>query len=70
MTENIEHYFNDYFHELEGYCLRSERFYETFNNFGNKAELAADMVLWLRAAFEAGWDARDKSKASDFVSMP
>lgn len=46
--------FDDWFHEIEGYCLRSERFYESMSVFQSKEGLASSMLLWLRAAYEMG----------------
>lgn len=46
--------FDEYFNEIENYSLRSERFYDSFENFTNKQALAASMKLWLEAAFIQG----------------
>ncbi len=46
--------FEEYFHELEGFTLRSERFYNSFSEFSNKTALATSMKLWLEAAFIQG----------------
>lgn len=46
--------FEEYFHEPEGFGLRSERFHESLDAFSNKAALAASMKLWLEAAFVQG----------------
>lgn len=51
---DLKEKFDEYFHELEGYCLRSERFYETLDAFTSKEALAASMRLWLEAAFIQG----------------
>lgn len=51
---DLKEKFNEYFNELEGYCLRSERFYESLDAFSNKEALAASMKLWLEAAFIQG----------------
>ena len=55
--------FNNWFHELEGYCLRSERFYADFtdaiNDAVNRREgMTKQMEKWLRAAFEAGKESK------------
>ena len=46
--------FEDWFHQLEAYGLKSERFYESLNAFTNKNALAISMVEWLKAAYYAG----------------
>ena len=46
--------FDEYFNEVENYSLRSERYYDSFENFTNKQALAASMKLWLEAAFIQG----------------
>ena len=46
--------FDDWFHELEGHCLRSERFYESLTAFNNPEALAQSMRLWLWAAYDMG----------------
>lgn len=51
---DLDEKFNEYFHELEGYALRSERFYDSLDQFSDKAALAASMKLWLEAAFKEG----------------
>lgn len=45
--------FNEWFNELEGFHIKSERFYESLTAFSNDA-LAISMVKWLETAFEAG----------------
>jgi hypothetical protein len=45
--------FNEWFHQLEGYHIKSERFYESLTAFSNEA-LAISTVKWLEAAFDAG----------------
>jgi hypothetical protein len=45
--------FNEWFNGLEGFHIKSERFYESLTAFSNDA-LAISMVKWLEAAFEAG----------------
>ena len=46
--------FDDWFHELEGHCLRSERFYDSLDAFNSKPALAASLLLWLESAYESG----------------
>jgi len=46
--------FQQYFHEQEGFGLRSERFYDSLDAFSNKPALAASMKLWLETAFIQG----------------
>ena len=45
--------FNEWFNQLEGFHIKSERFYESMTAFSNES-LAINMVKWLEAAFEAG----------------
>lgn len=52
--------FNEWFHQLEGYHLKSERFYEEFDIVRSKEELASTMVLWLEAAFISGKQEADQ----------
>lgn len=56
--------FDDWFHELEGYCLRSERFYESLTAFQSKEGLAASMLIWLKAAYEMGQEHMKESRQS------
>lgn len=51
---NLNEKFLEYLHEVEGYCLRSERFYESLNQFSSKEALARSMLLWLEAAYQRG----------------
>jgi len=46
--------FEDWFHQLEAYGLKSERFYESLSAFIDKRALAIRMVEWLKAAYYAG----------------
>ena len=46
--------FEEWFHELESYGLKSERFYESLGAFNDKQALAISMVAWLKAAYYAG----------------
>lgn len=46
--------FEDYFMEIENYATRAERFYEDLEfKYGDKFELQAYMVNWLKSAFDA-----------------
>lgn len=63
ITLNLSEKFDEYFNEVENYSLRSERFYDSFDNFTNKQALAASMKLWLEAAFIQG----AKTMADDSV---
>jgi hypothetical protein len=49
--------FEDWFDESEGYCLRSERFYDSLTQFNSEGGKLANIDVWLRAAFEAGQEA-------------
>ena len=51
---NLDEKFWEYFHEQEGFGLRSERFYDSLEAFSNQSALAASMKLWLQAAFVQG----------------
>lgn len=44
--------FEDYFEEIEGFCLRLERFHEEFSEV--PMERRQRMIEWLQAAFECG----------------
>lgn len=46
--------FNDWFHELENHCLRSERFYDILDAYTHNEFLANMMVQWLQSAYEMG----------------
>ena len=58
MSNELEVYeypeFEDWFLEIENYGTRSERAYESFNNMQSELAQAANLILWLTAAFEAG----------------
>lgn len=45
--------FMEYFHEQEGFGLRSERFYDAVND-GDNPNLDETMKAWLQAAFIQG----------------
>ena len=46
--------FEDWFFEGEEYAMRCERFYESLTAFKSELGLEANMLVWLKAAFEAG----------------
>ena len=46
--------FESWFHQLENFSLRSDRFYESLDQFTSIAGRNANLEIWLRAAFEAG----------------
>lgn len=46
--------FEDWFDEIENYGMRSERFFDSLDQFTSKQAYDANLVLWLRAAFECG----------------
>lgn len=51
---DLKEKFQQYFHEPEGFGLRSERFYDSLDAGGVQPALAASMKLWLEAAFIQG----------------
>lgn len=58
--ENVEETaFFDWFHEIENYATRSERFYEEFN--GMSLERATE---WLQTAFRMGRESAQHSEDS------
>jgi len=44
--------FCKWYYEIEGYGLRAERFYESVES----APTVENMIEWLRAAFESGYE--------------
>lgn len=44
--------FNEWFYELEGFALRSERFYEDLEH--SKEQSPTRILEWLKAAYEVG----------------
>jgi|LakMenE18May11ns_1017448.scaffolds.fasta_scaffold6732129_1 hypothetical protein len=46
--------FEDWFDEIENYGMRNERFFDSLDQFTSKQAYDANLVLWLRAAFECG----------------
>jgi hypothetical protein len=53
MNQQYNHFF-DWFHENEGFALRSERFYSDLWAHVACSAAPLDIVNWLAAAFEAG----------------
>jgi hypothetical protein len=49
--------FEKWFFEGEEFSLRAERFYESLEAMESPAAKEANLVLWLKAAFEAGYAA-------------
>lgn len=45
--------FEDWFDEIENYGMRNERFFESLDQFTSQAAYNANLVLWLRAAFDS-----------------
>ena len=45
--------FNDWFFEGEEYSMRCERFFGIVDNAKTELALETNMVVWLKAAFEA-----------------
>lgn len=60
--KNIRDYFHEWFNALEGYGLKSERFYNDLE-IQDELRRAAIMVNWMNAAFYAGYD-KGKENAS------
>lgn len=46
--------FIDWFYEVENYCLRSERFYDSLTEFRSQGASFASIKLWLESAYNAG----------------
>ena len=46
--------FEDWFDEIENYGMRNERFFDSLDQFKTKKAYNANLVLWLRAAFNCG----------------
>ena len=45
--------FDDWFHQIENFGTRAERFYESMSAFTSLDGQAVNAVMWLKAAFEA-----------------
>jgi hypothetical protein len=57
--------FEDWFHELEGFACRSERFYSILSTQKDLSVLSKTMVDWLRAAYEQGKQDQSNPKIND-----
>ncbi len=55
MQEPTEQQFLEWFNELEGFALRSERFFDTIDAVQRKLEAPDNVRHWLLAAYRAGW---------------
>ena len=53
MKTETELQFLEWFNEIEGFGMRSERFYDDYSRHD-----VVNNVKWLKAAFEAGFEAR------------
>ena len=57
MSRNIidlDKHFDDWFNEPEDFSLRSERFYDSLDQFTSRQGLIANLNLWLKAAYLHG----------------
>lgn len=54
--------FETWFNQVELYGLKSERFYDLVKLQVNNPVYAESLVAWLRAAYEAGQEAKPKEK--------
>jgi hypothetical protein len=54
MTSEQESKFLEWFHKNEGFSLRSERFYDSLEQFSSKESLGCSIILWLQAAYQQG----------------
>lgn len=62
MTNHDKH-FEAWFFEGAEFSLRAERFFDSLSAMESQAGKEANLVIWLKAAFEAGWAAKEKSDA-------
>jgi hypothetical protein len=53
-TIDLDKRFDDWFNELESFGLRSERFFDSLDQFKSKEGLQANLILWLKAAYLHG----------------
>lgn len=51
---DLDKCFDDWFNEQEVFGLRSERFFDSLNQFESKESLQANLILWLKAAYLHG----------------
>jgi len=55
--------FNDYFEEIENYCLRLERFHEEFSEVPYERRMR--MIEWLESAFKCGREMQKVKEIND-----
>lgn len=51
---DLDKCFDDWFNELEVFGLRSERFFDSLDQFKSKEGLQANLIIWLKAAYLHG----------------
>lgn len=51
---DLDKRFDDWFNELEAFGLRSERFFDSLDQFKSKESLQANLIIWLKAAYLHG----------------
>lgn len=51
---DLDKHFDDWFNEPEDFSLRSERFYDSLDQFTSRQGLIANLNLWLKAAYLHG----------------
>ena len=51
---DLDKHFDDWFNELEVFGLRSERFFDSLDQFKSKEGLQSNLILWLKAAYLHG----------------
>ena len=51
---DLDKRFDDWFNEPEVFGLRSERFFDSLDQFKSKEGLQANLILWLKAAYLHG----------------
>ena len=57
--------FEDWFYETEGFALRAERFYLMLESYHGELVTEQDLVPWLKAAYQAGFDAGQNYNLDD-----
>ena len=55
--------FDDWFNDIEAWSARFERFHDDLEAY--KKGYNVDMVKWLKAAFEAGYERRTEETTDD-----
>jgi hypothetical protein len=53
-TIDLDKRFDDWFNEQEAFGLRSERFFDSLDQFKSKEGLQANLIIWLKAAYLHG----------------